>query len=79
MTNKLINVIRKTLFWLYIGCIVMPFFVIYNTILSLIIVIGDLCYGAADEILDDIRGLMRYEWACLAPQLAKLDEKYRSM
>ncbi len=79
MTNKLINVIRKTLFWLYIGCIFMPFFVIFNTILSLIIVIGNLCNGDADEILDDIRELWNYEWECLAPQLAELDEKYKSM
>lgn len=57
----------------------MPVFVIYNTICPLIIVIGDLCYGDADEILDDIRGFFKYEWVCLEPQLAELNEKYKSM
>ena len=79
MANKLLNTIRKTVFWIYLILVVIPFAVVINLIIFIIIVFYDLFSGDADEIPDDIKGLLRFEWVRTKPDIISILNKYKSM
>lgn len=62
MAKNIWRIIRHMFFWIYLLVICVPFAIVFDSILILLIILGDIFDNDLGAIPADIKGLLMFQW-----------------